>query len=365
MTKKVLTVVGTRPNFIKITQLKNEVNKLNGTIDLKIVHTGQHTDDKMSTIFFSQFKLDKPDFFLNIDGKTQASQLAQIILGLEQIIIDFKPDLVMVVGDVTSTLAGALAANKCGVKIAHLESGLRSNDRTMPEEINRLLTDEITDIYFVTEQSGYDNLIAEGRNENKVKFVGNTMIDTLVAFKENIHTSDILHQLNVSPKAYVLVTMHRPATVDNKEGLEKLHEIFERISEKYKIVFPAHPRTKQNIEKFGLTEKYASLQITFCEPLDYFSFQKLVADSKFVLTDSGGIQEETTFLQVPCITLRPNTERPITATLGTNTLCDLDFENIINLVIQIENGTYKKGEIPKLWDGKATERVVKVLESEL
>ncbi|MEY2830243.1 MAG: hypothetical protein RIQ33_2101, partial [Bacteroidota bacterium] len=280
MTKKVLTVVGTRPNFIKITQLKNECNKLNGALELKIVHTGQHSDDKMSAIFFNQFKLDKPDFFLNIDGKTQASQLAQIILGLEQIILDYKPDLVMVVGDVTSTLAGALAANKCGVRIAHLESGLRSNDRTMPEEINRILTDEITDIYFVTEQSGYDNLIAEGRNENKIKFVGNTMIDTLVAFTENIHSSDILNQLNVSSKAYVLVTMHRPATVDNKEGLEKLHEVFERISEKYKIVFPAHPRTKQNIEKFGLTEKYATLNITFCEPLDYFSFQKLVADSK-------------------------------------------------------------------------------------
>ena len=365
MTKKVLTVVGTRPNFIKITQLKNEINKLKGIIDLKIVHTGQHTDDKMSTIFFNQFKLDKPDFFLNIDGKTQASQLAQIILGLENIIVEFKPDLVIVVGDVTSTLAGALAANKCGVKIAHLESGLRSNDRSMPEEINRILTDKITDIYFVTEQSGYDNLIAEGRSEKQVKFVGNTMIDTLVAFKENINASTILKELKVEPKAYVLVTMHRPATVDNKDGLEKLHEIFERISEKYKIVFPAHPRTKQNIEKFGLTDKYSKLAITFCEPLDYFSFQKLVADSKFVLTDSGGIQEETTFLQVPCITLRPNTERPITATLGSNTLCDLNFENIINLVSQIESGNYKKGEIPKLWDGKATERVVKILESEL
>ncbi|MEN9523911.1 MAG: hypothetical protein RL065_2288 [Bacteroidota bacterium] len=364
MTKKVLTVVGTRPNFIKITQLKKEAAKSNGALELKIVHTGQHTDDKMSAIFFQQFQLDKPDFFLNIDGKTQASQLAQIILGLEKIITEFKPDLVMVVGDVTSTLAGALAANKCSVKIAHLESGLRSNDRTMPEEINRILTDEITDIYFVTEQSGYDNLIAEGRKESQVKFVGNTMIDTLVAFKENIHSSTILKQLNVSEKAYVLVTMHRPATVDNKDGLEKLHEIFERISEKYKIVFPAHPRTKQNIEKFGLADKYEKLHITFCEPLDYFSFQKLVADSKFVLTDSGGIQEETTFLQVPCITLRPNTERPITATLGTNTLCDLNFENIINLVNQIENGSYKKGEIPKLWDGKATERVIEALLTE-
>ncbi|MFM2225819.1 MAG: hypothetical protein RJA07_2021 [Bacteroidota bacterium] len=361
MTKKVLTVVGTRPNFIKITQLKNEVNKLNGALDLKIVHTGQHTDDKMSTIFFSQFKLDKPDYFLTIDGKSQASQLGQIIIELEKIILNFKPDLVMVVGDVTSTLAGALAANKCGVKIAHLESGLRSNDRTMPEEINRILTDEITDLYFVTEQSGYDNLLQEGRNQNQVKFVGNTMIDTLVAFSKDIDSAEILNQLDVLPQSYVLVTMHRPATVDNKEGLEKLREIFERISEKYKIVFPAHPRTKQNIEKFELTEKYAKLNITFCEPLDYFSFQKLVAKSKFVLTDSGGIQEETTFLQVPCITLRPNTERPITATLGTNTLCDLNFENIISLINQIENGTYKKGEIPKLWDGKATERVVQEL----
>lgn len=191
------------------------------------------------------------------------------------------------------------------------------------------------------------------------------MIDTLVAFTNDIHSSNVLTNLNVAPKEYVLVTMHRPATVDNKEGLEKLHEIFKRISEKYKIVFPAHPRTKQNIDKFGLTEKYSTLQITFCEPLDYFSFQKLVADSKFVLTDSGGIQEETTFLQVPCITLRPNTERPITAIAGTNTLCDLDFQNIINLVQRIKNKSYKKGTVPYLWDGNATHRVVDTLLKEL
>jgi UDP-N-acetylglucosamine 2-epimerase (non-hydrolysing) len=362
MIKKVLVVVGTRPNFIKITQLK-KIAKTFSNFEIKIVHTGQHTDDKMSAIFFEQFQLDTPDFFLNIDGKTQASQLAQIILGLENIITDYKPSLVMVVGDVTSTLAGALAANKCGVKIAHLESGLRSNDRTMPEEINRILTDEITDLYFVTEQSGYDNLIAEGRKEKQVKFVGNTMIDTLVAFNQNIHSSAILQQLNVQAQQYVLVTMHRPATVDSLDGLQKMLSVFKHISEKYKIVFPAHPRTKQNIEKFGLAHDFAQLQITFCEPLDYFSFQKLVADSKFVLTDSGGIQEETTFLQVPCITLRPNTERPITATLGTNTLCDLNIENIFNLIRQIENSTYKKGAIPKLWDGKATERVIAELQN--
>ncbi len=356
--KKLLTVVGTRPNFIKITQLKKVAEKLAPTMELKIVHTGQHNDDKMSKIFFDQFQLDTPDYFLQIDNRTQAAQLGQIIVGLENIISTYKPDWVIVAGDVTSTLAGALAANKCGVKIAHLESGLRSNDRTMPEEINRILTDEITDRYFVTEQSGYDNLIAEGKAKEKIFFVGNTMIDTMLAFEKEIETSSVLDELNIHDNPFVLVTMHRPATVDSKDGLEKLYAIFSKIAERYKIVFPAHPRTKQNMEKFGLAEKFQALPIVFTEPMDYFSFQKLIKYCTFVLTDSGGIQEETTFLQKPCITLRPNTERPITVTAGSNTLCSLEFESITNLIHQIETGTYKTGNVPPMWDGKATSRVI-------
>lgn len=356
--KKLLTVVGTRPNFIKITQLKKVAKNLAPDVELKIVHTGQHNDDKMSKIFFEQFQLDAPDYFLQIDNKTQAGQLGQIILGLEKIMQEYKPNWVMVAGDVTSTLAGALAANKCGIKIAHLESGLRSNDRSMPEEINRILTDEITDRYFVTEQSGYDNLLAEGKAKEKIFFVGNTMIDTMVAFENEIETSDVLSSLNVADKNFVLVTMHRPATVDSKEGLEKLYSIFQKIAERYTIVFPAHPRTKQNMEKFGLADQFKALPIVFTEPMDYFSFQKLIKYCTFVLTDSGGIQEETTFLQKPCITLRPNTERPITVTSGSNTLSALDFAAITKLIEEIENGTYKKGVIPPMWDGKATSRVI-------
>lgn len=356
--KKLLTVVGTRPNFIKITQLKKVVQTVAPQLELKVVHTGQHNDDKMSTVFFEQFQLDRPDYFLQIDTRSQAGQLGQIILGLEKIISEYQPDWVIVAGDVTSTLAGALAANKCGVKIAHLESGLRSNDRTMPEEINRILTDEVTDRYFVTEQSGYDNLIAEGKAAEKIFFIGNTMIDTLVAFENEIDNAEVLTQLNIEQKPFVLVTMHRPATVDSKDGLEKLFSVFEKIAEKYTIVFPAHPRTKQNMEKFGLASRFQSLPIVFTEPMDYFSFQKLVKYCKFVLTDSGGIQEETTFLQKPCITLRPNTERPITVTLGSNTLCALDYSSITKLIIQIEEGSYKKGSIPPKWDGKATSRMI-------
>lgn len=356
--KKLLTVVGTRPNFIKITQLKKVAQKLAPTMELKIVHTGQHNDDKMSQIFFDQFQLDTPDYFLEIDNRTQAGQLGQIIVGLENIITTYKPDWVIVAGDVTSTLAGALAANKCGVKIAHLESGLRSNDRSMPEEINRILTDEITDRFFVTEQSGYDNLIQEGKSKEKIFFVGNTMIDTMLAFEKEIESSEVLHRLNINNTPFVLVTMHRPATVDSKEGLENLYSIFEKIAERYTIVFPAHPRTKQNMEKFGLATKFQTLPIIFTEPMDYFSFQKLIKYCTFVLTDSGGIQEETTFLQKPCITLRPNTERPVTVTHGSNTLCSLNFDAITNLITQIETGNYKSGIIPPMWDGKATIRII-------
>jgi UDP-N-acetylglucosamine 2-epimerase (non-hydrolysing) len=356
--KKLLTVVGTRPNFIKITQLKIIVQNFPTDLELKIVHTGQHKDDKMSSIFFEQFHLETPDYFLKTDNTTQAGQLGQIILELEKIILTYKPNWVMVVGDVTSTLAGALAANKCGVKIAHLESGLRSNDRSMPEEINRILTDEITDLFFVTEQSGYDNLVAEGKEKEKIFFVGNTMIDTMISFEKEIESSDILNILKIYNKKFVLVTMHRPATVDSKEGLEKLYAIFQKIAEHYTIIFPAHPRTKQNMEKFGLELQFKSLPIVFTEPMDYFAFQKLIKYCSFVLTDSGGIQEETTFLQKPCITLRPNTERPVTVTSGSNTLSDLDYKTIIQLINQIENGTYKKGVIPPMWDGNATARVV-------
>jgi UDP-N-acetylglucosamine 2-epimerase (non-hydrolysing) len=268
----------------------------------------------------------------------------------------------MVVGDVNSTLAAAITANKLNIKIAHVESGLRSYDKTMPEEHNRVLTDKITNYFLITEQSGWDNLKNEGIDETQMLFVGNTMIDTMVAFQKEIESSSILNQLNLSEKAYVLMTMHRPATVDNKDELQKLLELIKYISQNNKIVFPVHPRTLKNMEKFGLKEQFEAIkELIFTEPLDYFAFQKLIKYTRFILTDSGGIQEESTFLQVPCLTLRENTERPSTCSIGSNTLVEFNNSTLKTYIESIQNGTYKKGAIPPLWDGKATERIFEKL----
>jgi UDP-N-acetylglucosamine 2-epimerase (non-hydrolysing) len=364
--KKILVVIGTRPNFIKVTQFK-KVAATYPDMELKIVHTGQHFDEKMADVFFSQFNL-APDYFLNISTTASANtQIAEIMTKLEQLIkTDFKPDLMMVVGDVNSTMAAAITANKLNIKIAHVESGLRSYDKTMPEEHNRIITDNITNYFLVTEQSGWDNLLKEGIDPNNIFFVGNTMIDTMVAYHEQIENSGILQQLNVEQKKYVLMTMHRPACVDTKEGLLKLLDLIRYISGSSKVVFPVHPRTLKNMESFDLKHKFENIpELIFTEPLDYFAFQKLIKYSKLILTDSGGIQEESTFLKVPCLTLRDNTERPVTCTVGTNTLVPFDLELIRSYLAQMENGTYKKGEIPKLWDGKASERIFENLSKAL
>ena len=358
--KKILVVVGTRPNFIKVTQFPSVI-KNHPELDCKIVHTGQHFDKNMSSVFFEQFGL-QPDIFLNIEAGSPISQMADIMKALEKSVNDYKPDMMLVPGDVNSTLAGALTANKMKIPLAHLESGLRRYDRTMPEEFNRILTDDLSDYFFVTEQSGYDNLVKEGKNKDSIYFVGNTMIDTLVAYSKEIESCSILKKFELAPKQYLLMTMHRPATVDSAEGLKKLNSLIKNITKKYNLVFPAHPRTIHNLEKFGLlNELKQNKKLILCEPLDYFSFQKLVKDSLMIITDSGGIQEESTFLGVPCLTLRPNTERPITVTLGTNELIPFDEKLIESKIESVEKGTYKKGKIPPMWDGKATERIVKVV----
>ena len=358
--KKILIVVGTRPNFIKVTQF-HAVIKNHPGLDCKIVHTGQHFDKNMSSVFFEQFRL-QPDIFLNVEAGSPISQMADIMKGLEKTVNEYKPDLIIVPGDVNSTLAGALTANKMGVPLAHLESGLRSYDRTMPEEFNRVLTDDLSDYFFVTEQSGYDALVKEGKNEKSIYFVGNTMIDTLVAYSKDIENCSILKKFELEPKKYLLMTMHRPATVDSADGLKKLNSLVKNITKKYNVVFPAHPRTIHNLEKFGLlTELKQNKKLILSEPLDYFSFQKLVKDSLMIITDSGGIQEESTFLGVPCLTLRPNTERPVTVDIGTNELIPFDEKLIESKIESVEKGTYKKGQIPPMWDGKATERIVKVV----
>ena len=356
-------LIGTRPNFIKVTRFK-EVAATYPNMNIKIIHTGQHYDEKMADVFFRQFNL-VPDYYLNIPKVSANKQIAEIMIRLEDLMNQIgKPDILLVPGDVNSTLAGALTANKLGIKLAHIEAGLRSFDRTMPEEFNRLIADELSDLFFVTEPSGSKHLEEEGKNKNAIHFVGNTMIDTMVAFETEIEASSILNELKISTEKFVLMTMHRPATVDNKIELEKLISLIEHITKKYTVIFPIHPRTIKNAKEFNLHERIMSNQNLICtEPLDYFAFQKLVKNCTFILTDSGGIQEESTFRQKPCLTLRPNTERPVTVDEGTNTLLPFDLEIVKKNISEIENGTYKTGIIPRWWDGKATERILEIISS--
>jgi UDP-N-acetylglucosamine 2-epimerase (non-hydrolysing) len=358
--KKILIVVGTRPNFIKVTQFPSVIKQHSG-LECKIIHTGQHFDDAMSSVFFRQFNL-QPDIFLNISHSTPVSQMAEIMTGLEKTVNEYKPDLIIVPGDVNSTLAGALVANKMNIPLAHLESGLRSYDRTMPEEFNRVLTDSMSDYFFITEQSGYDNLLKEGMGKDSMHFVGNTMIDTMVAFSKEIEQSNVFSEFALEPKKFVLMTIHRPSNVDTEEGLVKLISLISYVTKKYKVMFPVHPRTVKNLEKYGLYEGIKNnASLIFSPPLDYFSFQKLIREACFILTDSGGIQEESTFLQVPCLTLRANTERPVTVRLGSNELIPFDISVIQQKIESIEKGTFKKGSVPPMWDGKATERIVEII----
>jgi UDP-N-acetylglucosamine 2-epimerase (non-hydrolysing) len=365
MAKKVMIVVGTRPNFIKITQFEKEFKVYGDEFEYILVHTKQHYDENMSNIFFSQLKLKEPEF-LNLTHTTSANHIGQAIIEIEKKVMEHQPDALIVVGDVNSTLAGAIVGNKTKVKLFHLESGLRSYDNEMPEEINRLITDLVADGFFVTEQSGYDNLKKSGKNENQIHFVGNTMIDTLVEFENIIQENTILEELGLEEKSFVVMTMHRPSNVDTKERLEILLNIIGKVSEKSHLILPIHHRTKNNLIKHGLFEQLESNpKVIITEALNYLAFQKLISTCKYVLTDSGGIQEETTYRQIPCLTLRDNTERPSTVIIGTNELVEYNSEAVSEKINQIEDGTYKKGSIPPMWDGKATKRIIEVLRKEL
>lgn len=362
--KKILICVGTRPNLIKITQFDRLIKKYD-SIEYRILHTGQHYDYNMNNVFFEQLGIKEPDVFLNINSSSQIDAIGQIMVGAEKVMKEYEPDLVIVPGDVNSTFACGFVARYLGLKLAHLESGLRSFDIKMPEENNRVLVDSISDYYFVTEQSGIDNLIKENVSAKKIFFVGNTMIDTLVASKEKIDSNGILNELGVVENDYFLLTFHRPANVDNKESLSKLVSLALELCKKRKVVFPIHPRTKKNLEEFGLNEKFSHPNLVLVGPLGYFEFLKLVSSSKAVITDSGGIQEETTYLGVSCLTVRPNTERPVTITEGTNTLLRLNVGEILEQVEKIEGGVYKKGKVPDLWDGNATERIMEIVAKEI
>jgi UDP-N-acetylglucosamine 2-epimerase (non-hydrolysing) len=369
---KVIQVVGARPNFMKVAPLHRAIQKLTGWTS-KIVHTGQHFDAKMSDVFFTQLELPEPDFFLGIGGGSHTEVTAKIMVAFEKIVEAEKPDLIIVVGDVTSTLACTLVAIKMGIKVAHVEAGLRSFDRTMPEELNRLLTDSVADYLFVTEESGMQHLKNEGVADERVFFTGNVMIDSLVRYQEKAKTTTILDDLGLATAAsglstndsrlatsdYIVMTMHRPANVDTEKGLQSILELIELSSQDTKIIFPIHPRTRAHMEKFGLADRLDQAKnLIMTEPLGYLEFIQLMSNATAILTDSGGIQEETTYLGIPCLTFRDSTERPITVTLGTNQLLsDLDPKKTYAALKEILAGKVKKGSIPPLWDGKAAERI--------
>lgn len=360
---KILNIVGARPNFMKVAPLHRAFSK-NPNITSKIIHTGQHFDAKMSDVFFEQLELPKPHYFLGVGGGSHTEVTARTMIEFEKIVRQEKPDVVLVVGDVNATLACALVAVKEHIPLVHVEAGLRSGDRKMPEEINRILVDSIADHLFITEQDGLDNLKKEGVDAQKVHFVGNVMIDSLIYYKEKASKLNIAGQMKIEGD-YILVTMHRPANVDTKEGLESILEIIENASRHLSIVFPIHPRTKNNMERFGLTERLNDIPNVFItEPQGYLEFLNLMDNAKIIVTDSGGIQEETTFLKIPCLTFRNSTERPITVTMGTNQLLsDLNPVTAYQKIKDVLDGNFKKGQIPPLWDGHAAERIAdKIIE---
>ena len=358
---KIINVVGARPNLMKIAPLMNAYAKCD-SIEPLLVHTGQHYDENMSDLFFRQLGIPEPDLNLEVGSASHAVQTAEIMRAFEPVVLDHKPDAVLVVGDVNSTIACGTVAVKLGVKLIHVEAGLRSFDRTMPEEINRLITDAISDLLFCTEQSGVDNLRREGVPEEKIHFVGNLMIDTLLQHRVKADQSTILEDLALAKGGYAVLTLHRPANVDNRKTLEGLLGALEQIQNDLAIVFPAHPRTRAKFEEFGMTPRLAAMpNLRMLDPIGYLDFLKLIASARLVLTDSGGIQEETTILKVPCLTLRENTERPITVEVGSNRLVGTDPAKIIAAYQAIMGRSVVKSDIPPLWDGRAAERIVEIL----
>jgi len=346
---------------MKIARLVDHLKK-NRRIDCQLVHTGQHYDFAMSEVFFQELRIPTPDIFLNVGSASHAEQTARIMTSFETVLLDRRPDLVIVAGDVNSTLACSLTAAKLDIIVAHIESGLRSFDRTMPEEINRIVTDSLSDLHFVSEQSGVDNLLREGANKKGIHLVGSVMIDPLVSKMKAIDRSKILSDLGLKNRDYAVLTLHRPSNVDSAESLLEVHRILVEVCGRIDLVYPIHPRTSQSLDAHRMLDRFRGISgLVMIEPLGYLDFMKLVKRSRFVLTDSGGIQEETTYLHIPCLTMRENTERPSTIKLGTNELVGRDKLKIVSAVSRILKGKWKQGRIPKYWDGKTTERILEVL----
>jgi UDP-N-acetylglucosamine 2-epimerase (non-hydrolysing) len=358
---RLMLVVGARPNFMKVAPIVRELERHAGAFSSMLVHTGQHYDAAMSEVFFRQLGMPRPDVDLGVGSDSHARQTAAIMSAFEPVLLDWRPDLVLVVGDVNSTIACALVATKLGVAVAHVEAGLRSFDRQMPEEINRILTDQISDLLFVTEQSGIENLRREGVPEEKVFLVGNVMIDTLLAHRHAALAMDIPARLGLQRGQYGVLTLHRPSNVDDPRVLARLFTAIGEIARDVPFVFPVHPRTRPALaQASGIDSILQDGRIRLLDPLGYLEFLGLMADSRVVLTDSGGIQEETTVLGVPCLTLRESTERPITVSDGTNRLVGTDPHRICEGWRDI-NEVSRPARVPPLWDGHAARRIVEVL----
>lgn len=360
--KKVMLVCGARPNFMKIAPVIKAMRKQLG-LQHYLVHTGQHYDEKMSGSFFTDLGIPEPHVDLGVGSGSHAIQTAKILVEFEKVCEIEKPDLVVVVGDVNSTMACAIVAKKLWIPVAHIEAGLRSNDRRMPEEINRLVTDAITDIFFTTEAEANANLTREGVEAKRIHFAGNVMIDTLLDNVERAsRESGILVRLGLEPRDYAFLTLHRPSNVDDPAVLKGLLEVLAYIQERVKLVFPVHPRTLGRIDAFGLRPFLDGMKNTVVlEPLGYLDMLQVNRNARFALTDSGGLQEETTVFGVPCITLRETTERPVTVSVGTSELAGNDPAKIRHAVDRILAGNWKKGARPEGWDGKASERIVEVI----
>ncbi len=366
---RILTVVGTRPNFVKIAPLLDEMSR-HPAIEAILVHTGQHYDYEMSKAFFEDLAIPTPHVNLEVGSGTAVRQITEIMVRLERVMQEARPNVVVVVGDVNSTLSAALTAAKMGLPLAHVEAGLRSFDRTMPEEVNRILTDALSDLLFVTEPSGVENLLSEARPRERIYLAGNVMIDALLRFLPQAKRHPLPPQLQAPGKScvdftgpYGMVTLHRPSTVDNLATLSMIWAALEEIAKDIPLIFPVHPRTQERLKEGGLgvAQQEAGRGIAIVPPMTYLQFLKLSSQATLMITDSGGIQEETTALGIPCLTVRENTERPITISVGTNLLVGLNGNRLIEEARKILRGEAKKGQVPQLWDGNASSRIVRTL----
>ena len=360
---KIVCVVGARPNFMKIAPIIDEMKRRASVFEPILVHTGQHYDDSMSASFFEELRIPRPDINLEVGSASHAEQTARVMIAFETVIEEQRPDWVVVVGDVNSTMAATLVAAKMNVRTAHVEAGLRSRDRSMPEEINRLVTDSVADLLLTPSRDADENLLKEGIPQEKIRFVGNVMIDTLYRMLERARDSQVLEQYKLVPQQFCAMTLHRPSNVDDSDSLRGILEAVGAIQERMPVVFPVHPRTRMRMEEFGLENfitSYPNLILT--APMGYLDFLRLYSNSRLVLTDSGGIQEETTVLGIPCLTLRENTERPITVTQGTNRVVGNKRENIIQEAMSALDGEARVTQVPELWDGKTAIRIADVFE---